>query len=306
TRLLEHHAVVELLDDGKGQVTGAVLWNSQTGKLISVSARAVLLATGGTGQLRLQGYSTSNHLGATGDGLVLAYRQGCSLIHMDSYQYHPSGASYPEALVGQLVTEAIRSIGAQILNAEGEKFIDEITYRDVVAAAIIRECRAGKGIQTPSGRSAVWLDTPMIDLKNGAGALRKQFPGVIHRFERYGIDPSKLPILIYPTLHYQNGGIKIDTHCRTEVEGLWAAGEVAGGLHGTNRLMGNSLLDVIVFGRRAAESIQAHLPVRREATLFALEKYRQELNKISDRPRTTSPLLFPSLSGLKIEISEIG
>lgn len=303
TRLLENHAVVELLDDAKGQVTGAVLWNSQTGTLISVSARAVLLATGGTGQLRLQGFSTSNHLGATGDGLVLAYRQGCSLIHMDSYQYHPSGTSYPEALVGQLVTEAIRSIGAQILNAEGEKFIDEITYRDVVAAAIIRECREGRGMKTPSGRSAVWLDTPMIDLKNGAGTLRNQFPGVIHRFERYGIDPSQQPILVYPTLHYQNGGIKIDPHCRTEVKGLWAAGEVSGGLHGTNRLMGNSLLDVIVFGRRAAESIQAHLPLRKNITLTALKKYRQELKKLPHRPDSTSPLLFPNLSGLKIEIS---
>ena len=119
SHVLEHHAAVELTDDGQDRVTGAVLWNTQTGQLVTVSACAVVLATGGSGQLRLQGYPTSNHLGATGDGLILAYRQGCSLVFPGSHQYHPSGSSYPEALAGQLVTESIRSAGAQILNANG-------------------------------------------------------------------------------------------------------------------------------------------------------------------------------------------
>jgi succinate dehydrogenase/fumarate reductase flavoprotein subunit len=163
THVLEHHAAVELTDDGKDRVTGAVLWNTQTGELVTVSARAVILATGGSGQLRLQGYPTSNHLGATGDGLILAYRQGCSLVFPGSHQYHPSGSSFPEALVGQLVTESIRSAGAQILNVNGERFIDEMTFRDVVAAGIIREVMEGRGVETPTGRRGVWLDTPLIE-----------------------------------------------------------------------------------------------------------------------------------------------
>lgn len=303
TQVLPHHAAVELLDNGQGQVTGAVFWNTRTGKLVTVSARAVLLATGGSGQLRLQGYPTSNHVGATGDGLVLAYRQGCHLLNLDSYQYHPSGASYPEALVGQLVTESIRSIGAQLLNVDGERFVDEMTYRDVVAAAIIKEVVSHRGIKTPLGRHGVWLDTPLIEMKKGEGTLQRQFPGLIHRFKRYGIDPAKQPILVYPTLHYQNGGIKIDGSGRTEVKGLWAAGEVTGGLHGTNRLMGNSLLDIIVFGTLAAESIRKNIPDREPATLNAVNRYRSALKKLPARPQKNAPQLFPVASGLKMEIT---
>ncbi|MFQ5449248.1 MAG: FAD-binding protein [Nitrospinaceae bacterium] len=304
THILEEHAAVELLDDGNGQVTGAVLWDRRKGRLVTVSARGVILATGGSGQLRLQGFPTSNHVGATGDGLVLAYRQGCGLIHLDSYQYHPSGACYPEALAGQLVTESIRSIGAQVLNAEGERFIDEMAYRDVLAAAIIREVVEKRGVQTPTQRAGVWLDTPLIDLKQGQGALRRQFPGLIHRFARYGIDPSMQPLLVYPTLHYQNGGIQIDRDCRTELRGLWAAGEVTGGLHGTNRLMGNSLLDITVFGRRAARSVREELPLRGPVTLTALKKFREALWAIPHAPQKTSPQLFPAGSGMKFDLAE--
>lgn len=302
TKILQNHAAVELLDNGLGQITGAVFWNSKTKKLFTISARAVLLATGGSGQLRLQGYPTSNHVGATGDGLVLAYRQGCHLIHPNSYQYHPSGTSYPEALVGQLVTESIRSIGAQLLNANGERFVDEMTYRDVVASAIIKEVVEHRGVKTPLGRYGVWLDTPLIEIKKGQGTLHQQFPGLIHRFKRYGIDPAIQPILVYPTLHYQNGGIKIDKAGRTELKGLWAVGEVSGGLHGTNRLMGNSLLDIIVFGTIAGNTIKENLPQREPATLTALTRYREALKKLPAKPAKTSPQLFPTHSGMKIEI----
>lgn len=306
TRILEDHSALELLDDGEGQVTGAVLWNRPAGKLVSVSARAVILATGGSGQLRLQGFSTSNHLGATGDGLVLAYRQGCRLIHSGTFQYHPSGTAFPEALAGQLVTESIRSQGAQVVNAEGHAFINELAYRDVLAAAVIRETRQGRGVETPSGRMGVWLDTPLMEMKRGAGTLRNQFPGLVHRFARYGIDPTQQPILVYPTLHYQNGGIRIDASCRTDAAGLWAAGEVAGGLHGTNRLMGNSLLDITVFGRRAAESALENLPERRPITLTALEKFRQARKALPEATGNTAPLLFPKVSGLKFDLKTEG
>jgi succinate dehydrogenase/fumarate reductase flavoprotein subunit len=303
THILEEHVAMELVDDGKGRVTGAILFDRNAGKTVCVSARAVILATGGSGQIRLQGFPTSNHVGATGDGLVLAYRQGCRLVHLDSYQYHPSGACYPEALSGQLVTEAIRSIGAQVVNAEGEHFINEIAYRDVLAGAIIKECKEGRGVITPHGKSGVWLDTPMIDLKKGAGTLASQFPGLIHRFDRYNINPAKVPILIYPTLHYQNGGIRVDSECRTDVAGLWACGEVTGGLHGKNRLMGNSLLDITVFGRRSAESILGNLPERGAVTLTNLKQFRSERSRIESV--ALSPKFFPDASNMKLEPTSV-
>jgi aspartate oxidase len=298
--ILEEHAAVELLDDGNKTVTGAILYDQKNSKLINVSARAVILATGGSGQLCLQGFPTSNHVGATGDGLVLAYRQGCRLVFLDSYQYHPSGACYPEALAGQLVTEAIRSMGAQVVNADGVHFINEMAYRDVLAGAIIKETREGRGVTTPAGKIGVWLDTPMIDLKNGEGTLAKQFPGLIHRFERYDIDPAKTPVLIYPTLHYQNGGISVDVKSKTEVDGLWACGEVTGGLHGKNRLMGNSLLDILVFGRRAAESVKEDIPKRGSLTLNNLNQFRK------NRPASLekSPAFFPVASKMKLEFGK--
>jgi len=204
-------------------------------------------------------------------------------------------------LAGQLVTEAIRSIGAQVVNAEGVHFINEMAYRDVLAGAIIKEIAEGRGVKTPHGKTGVWLDTPMIDLKNGAGTLARQFPGLIHRFERYAIDPTKTPILIYPTLHYQNGGIRVDTQCRTDRVGLWACGEVTGGLHGKNRLMGNSLLDITVFGRRAAESVLGNLPERGASTLTNLERFRSEREKVEGLAQTRSPQFFPEASGMKLE-----
>ena len=306
TQILEEHVAMELVDDGKGRVTGAILFDRNSGKTVCVSARAVILATGGSGQIRLQGFPTSNHVGATGDGLVLAYRQGCRLIHLDSYQYHPSGACYPEALAGQLVTEATRSIGAQVVNAEGVHFIDQMAYRDVLAGAIIKETLEGRGVKTPHGRTGIWLDTPMVDLKKGSGSLARQFPGLIHRFARYNIDPARKPILIYPTLHYQNGGIRVDSQCRTDVAGLWACGEVTGGLHGKNRLMGNSLLDITVFGRRSAESVLRNIPERGALTLTHLKRFQVEREKAERVKKdgshiTVSPKFFPDASGMKLK-----
>ena len=148
------------------------------------------------------------------------------------------------------------------------------------------------------------MDTPLIELNKGQGTLRRQFPGLIHRFERYGIDPAIYPILVYPTLHYQNGGIQIDPFCKTEVKGLWAAGEVTGGLHGSNRLMGNSLLDITVFGRRAAQSVLQEIPERRPITLSALNNFRQELKKIPHPPEKTAPQFFPLASNLKFQLAD--
>lgn len=304
TAVLEEHAAVEFTDDGAGQVTGAVLWDRKSNALVTVSARALLLATGGSGQLRLQGFPTSNHIGATGDGLVLAYRQGCGILFPNSHQYHPSGGVFPEALAGSLVTEAIRSTGAQVVNREGHAFVNELAYRDVLAAAILREVSEGRGVRTPTGRKGVWLDTPLIEKTQGAGTLKSQFPGLVHRYARYGIDPAVCPLLIYPTLHYQNGGIAVDGWGKTEAPGLWAAGEVTGGLHGSNRLMGNSLLDITVFGRRAAASILKEISERKAVTLKGLTRYRAVLKTLpgfqaAEAGGKSAPGLFPEASRLK-------
>jgi L-aspartate oxidase len=136
------------------------------------------------------------------------------------------------------------------VNAAGERFIDELAPRDTVADAIVKECDEGRGLTTPDGRPAVLLDTTRID-PDVAGQV---LPYMLRRYRHAGIDPLTEPILTYPVLHYQNGGLVIDGDGGTTVEGLFAAGEITGGVHGRNRMMGNSLLDCAVFGRRAGRA----------------------------------------------------
>ena len=212
---------------------------------------------GGAGRLHYQGFPTSNHYGATADGLVLAYRAGAKLIYADAIQYHPTGVAFPAQIYGALVTEKVRSVGAQLVNSQGVAFMNPLETRDVAAASIIRECTArGNGVPALDG-VALWLDTPIIDMLHGEGTIEKRIPGMLRMYQKFGIDIRKEPILVYPTLHYQNGGILINRDAETEIPGLFVAGEAVGGIHGTNRLMGNSLLDIIVFGRIAGEHAAA-------------------------------------------------
>lgn len=149
------------------------------------------------------------------------------------------------------MTEKVRSLGAQLVNIEGEAFMHPLETRDVAAAGIIRECTAReKGVTTPLG-SGVWLDTPMIELLGGEGTIEKRIPAMLRMYLRYDIDMRKVPILVYPTLHYQNGGWRLTETVTKVMDNLLVAGEAVGGIHGRNRLMGNSLLDIIVFGRKA-------------------------------------------------------
>jgi succinate dehydrogenase / fumarate reductase flavoprotein subunit/L-aspartate oxidase len=295
-RLLEFCAAVELLSDNQGTCTGAVLRDLDNKRFVVVAAKTVILATGGIGRLHIQGFPTSNHYGATGDGLAMAYRMGAKLLQVDTFQYHPSGAVYPEQLIGALVTEGIRSEGGHLVNAKGERFVNELDTRDVVSSSIIRECEEGRGIRTMSGRIGVWLDTPLLEIEQGPGTLEKHFPAMVRQYKRYGIDIAKDPVLIYPTLHYQNGGVQIDVNGESMIKNLFVAGEASGGLHGRNRLMGNSLLDLMVYGKRAGATAAARAKsmAQGKLTLEHLVRFRADARKHGASSDVTSPMLFPA------------
>ncbi|MBN2602138.1 MAG: FAD-binding protein [Candidatus Marinimicrobia bacterium] len=251
-KYLEFTSIIELILDDKGQAVGAIGYHLETKQYMVIKASSVIIATGGFGRLHVRGFETTNHYGATADGLVIAYRAGANLLFMDSVQYHPTGAVFPEQILGFLCTEKIRSMGAQPVNHDGELFVYPLEPRDIEAAAFIRECtERKKGVKTPTGKVGIWLDSPLIDLINGEGAIQKNLPAMLRQFKRFDIDIVKYPMLVYPTLHYQNGGVEVDDKGETKIPGLYVAGEAIGGIHGRNRLMGNSQLDLIVFGRRS-------------------------------------------------------
>ena len=295
-RVVDFTAAIEIIKDDEGRAAGAVLMNMETKEILIARAKTVIIATGGAGRMHYQGFPTSNHYGATADGLVLAYRAGAPLLYAYTLQYHPTGVAYPSQIFGALVTEKVRSIGAQLINAEGEAFMNPLETRDVSAASIIRECKErGKGIPTPDGGFGIWLDSPMIEAIHGEGTIEKRIPAMMRMYLKYGIDMRKQPILIYPTLHYQNGGIKVSANGMSEVENLFVAGEAIGGIHGENRLMGNSLLDIIVFGRnagvnaaKAAKTVKPGKATLSHVTDFAAERAAAGIT--SDK---VSPILLP-------------
>ncbi len=293
--VVDFTSAIELILDKNGNAAGAVLMNMETQEILIARAKTVIIATGGAGRLHYQGFPTSNHYGATADGLILAYRAGAKLLYPDTLQYHPTGAAYPEQIFGALVTEKVRSLGAKLINADGEVFMHPLETRDVSAASIIRECSdRGKGVATPEG-VGVWLDTPMIELKGGEGTIEKRIPAMMRMFGKYDIDIRKEPILVYPTLHYQNGGIDIASNGQSNVENLFVAGEAVGGIHGRNRLMGNSLLDVIVFGRNAGRNAaEKSKDVQvSELTLAHVDAYKKEMEEAGIHSDIVSPKLLP-------------
>ncbi|KPK71855.1 fumarate reductase [candidate division WOR_3 bacterium SM23_60] len=297
---VEYYPVIELLTDGN-RITGAVLYNMETGEYKIVQAKATILATGGFGRLHIRGFPTTNHYGATADGIVLAYRAGAKLRDTDTVQYHPTGAAYPQQIIGLLLTEKLRSMGAQPVNRDGEAFVFPLEPRDVEAASFIRECYVrDKGVVTPTGMRGVWLDTPLIEVKNGAGTIEKSFPGMFRMFQRFDIDMRKDPVLVFPTLHYQNGGIETDPWGKTNLDGLWVAGEVSGGVHGKNRLMGNSTLDCMVFGRRSGISVAQYLATNSthgKLTFDHTKKYTALLKEAGVVTKRKAPILLPDYRG---------
>jgi len=297
---VEFTSVVELVMDDKGQVAGAVLWDMDHDDYKVARAKSTILATGGFGRLHIQGFETTNHYGATNDGVVMAYHVGARLRDLDSTQFHPTGAAYPAQIVGQLCTEKLRARGAQPLNKDGELFVYPLETRDVEASALIRECYGReKGIVTPTGMRGVWLDTPLIDIINGEGTIEREFAAMFRTFNKFGIDIREEPMLVYPTLHYQNGGVEINVQCETNVPGLYAAGEVCGGVHGKNRLMGNSQLDLYVFGRRAGRfaAERSKTVTLGSLTLDHLDVYEKMLSDAGVETDRKAPILLPEYRG---------
>ena len=294
--VVDFTAAIEIIKNDKGEACGAVLMNIETGEIRIAKAKVVIIATGGAGRMHYQGFPTSNHYGATADGLVIAYRAGAKLLYQDSLQYHPTGAAYPTQILGKLVTEKVRSLGAKLINKDGEVYIHPLETRDVNASGIIREVREGRGVKNDV-QDAVWLDTPMIDMIHGEGTILKSIPAMYNMFIKYGIDIRKEPILVYPTLHYQNGGVEIDKTCHTNVANLLVAGEASGGVHGTNRLMGNSLLDVVVFGREAgieAGKMFKKIKLSDKLSLQHVKDFEKERAAAKIKGSAVSPKILPT------------
>ena len=223
-------------------------WRAVCGEHV-IDAGAVVLAAGGRcyREAEERGELSTNHPGATGEVTRIALDAGAEARDLDALQYHPNGGAWPSNMQGYSIPETTRAYGATLLNAEGEEFTDPLGPRDEVSQAIFDEVAAGRGVETPDGRPAVYLDTTRIPAADADVSL----PYMLRRYRAAGVDPLDEPILTYPVLHYQNGGLVIDEHGETTLGGVFACGEIAGGAHGRNRMMGNSLLECTVFGRRA-------------------------------------------------------
>ncbi len=245
---LEQHALVVLEPSGAGWRAG---FETPSG-VAEVDAGAVVLAAGGRcyAEAKRRGEFSTNHPNATGEVTQVAVAAGAPTRDLDALQYHPNGGAWPPTMKGYSIPETTRAYGAVLLNDEGEEFTDSLGPRDVVAQAIVDEVAAGRGVETPEGLPAVWLDTTRIPEHDAAISL----PYMLRRYRGAGIDPLTEKIYTYPVLHYQNGGLVIDTDSETVLEGVFACGEIAGGTHGRNRMMGNSLLECVVFGRRAGRA----------------------------------------------------
>src|SRR6187549_2831218 len=246
---LPHHALTALRQEENGWTANCRL---KSGEEVEIRAATVILAAGGRcyREAEERGELSTNHPGATGEVTEMAHSLGAELRDFDALQYHPNGGAWPQNMQGYSIPETTRAYGAVLLNADGDEFTDSLGPRDMVSQAIVDEVEAGRGVETQDGRPAVYLDTTRIPEADADVSL----PYMLRRYRGAGIDPLTEPLLTYPVLHYQNGGLVIDENAGTTLEGLYACGEIAGGTHGRNRMMGNSLLECTVFGRRAGKA----------------------------------------------------
>jgi L-aspartate oxidase len=245
---LPHHVLVAIAPTESGW---KATFETREG-VADVEATSLVLAAGGRcfKEAEKRGELSTNHPNATGEVTRIAIEAGAEARDLDALQYHPNGGAWPSTMQGYSIPETTRSYGAVLLNADEEEFTDSLGPRDAVSQAIFDEVEKGKGVLTPDGRPAVWLDTTRISEEDAEISL----PYMLRRYRGGGVDPLREKILTYPVLHYQNGGLVIDEHAETTLEGVYACGEIAGGTHGRNRMMGNSLLECTVFGRRAGRA----------------------------------------------------
>jgi succinate dehydrogenase / fumarate reductase flavoprotein subunit len=247
--------LTRLLKDGD-RVVGAFGYNRVDGSFVAFRAKAVILATGGWGRIFKV---TSNSWEGTGDGVGMGFEAGAEVLDPEMVQFHPTGMVWPPGVRGILVTEAVRGEGGYLTNSEDKRFMleydpkkKELSSRDVVARSIYKEVQAGRG--TPHG--GAWLDVTHL----GAERIKKKLPSMYEQFLRLAdVDITRAKMEIAPTIHYAMGGLRVEPETgATTLPGLYAAGEVAAGLHGANRLGGNSLSDLLVFGRRAGAAAASY------------------------------------------------
>jgi succinate dehydrogenase / fumarate reductase flavoprotein subunit len=281
-------AITKLMKDGE-RVSGALGYWRESGRFVVFKAKSIVIATGGIGKAwRI----TSNSWEYTGDGMAIAYEAGAELMDMEFVQFHPTGMVWPPGVQGILVTEAVRGEGGILRNKDGERFMErydpekmELSTRDVVARAIYTEAREGRGTE----HGGAYLDIS----HKPADYVKRKLPSMYHQFrELADVDITQGPMEVGPTCHYMMGGIRVDAEtAQSTVPGLFAAGEAAAGLHGANRLGGNSLSDLLVFGRRAGVAAAEHAsrsgPVEVEAQQV-LEGTREVLEPF-ERPKGESP-----------------
>jgi len=270
--------VTKLFKDGSGRVVGALAYTRESGNFVYYKARATVMATGGWGRIFKV---TSNSWEGTGDGVVLAYDAEAELVDMEMVQFHPTGMVWPPGVRGLLVTEGVRGEGGLLRNSEGERYMErydpdrmELSTREVVARANYTEVQEGRG----SEHGGVYLDITQL----GYEGIMKKLPTMHEQFLKLAdIDISKDPMEVFPTVHYTMGGIKVDPEtCATNVPGLFAAGECAGGLHGANRLGGNSLSDLLVFGRRAGRGAAGYVEGGTHGTEVEEKQIRTEISRV--------------------------
>ncbi len=281
-------AITRLLKDGE-RVSGALGYWRETGRFVVFKAKSIVIATGGIGKAwRI----TSNSWEYTGDGMALAYDSGAELMDMEFVQFHPTGMVWPPGVQGILVTEAVRGEGGVLRNNDGERFMErydrekmELSTRDVVARAIYTEVREGRGTE----HGGAYLDIS----HKPAEYVKRKLPSMYHQFrELADVDITQGPMEVGPTCHYMMGGIRVEAKTgQTTVPGLFAAGEAAAGLHGANRLGGNSLSDLLVFGRRAGLSAAEHAKQSGPVTIDGQEilEATREMLEPFERPAGGSP-----------------
>jgi len=280
--------ISRLLKDGD-RVAGAFGYWREQGRFVVFRAKSVVVATGGIGKAWK---ITSNSWEYTGDGMALAYGAGAELMDMEFVQFHPTGMVWPPGVQGILVTEAVRGEGGVLRNKLGERFMEkydpkrmELSTRDVVARAIYSEVREGRGTE----HGGAYLDIS----HKPADYVKKKLPSMYHQFKELAdVDITQGPMEVGPTCHYMMGGIRVEAEsAESSVPGLFAAGEAAAGLHGANRLGGNSLSDLLVFGRRAGEAAAKHAKNIAATSIDSgqIEEAAREMLAPFERSRGESP-----------------